>query len=89
MEHQLLFLKSLDFVLTPLRLSFLHKLVFDLAFLFSFLDEDLLDLELDAAQLYNIMLLEGVLLLHVSVGYIPYDKIDFLVSLTGVLELLA
>ena len=89
MEHQLLFLKSLDFVLTPLRLSFLHQLVFDLAFLFSFLDEDLLDLELDAAQLYNIMLLEGVLLFYVSVGYIPHDKIDFLISLTGVLELLA
>jgi len=52
------------------------------------LDVDAFDLKFHAAQLYNVVLLELILLLGVAVGDVADDKVDFLESVAGVLQLL-
>ena len=54
----------------------------------SILDMDLLDLELDATKFDNVMLLQCVLLLHVSISDVTHDQVDLLKSIVGVLQLL-
>ena len=52
------------------------------------LDIDAFDLEFDAAQFDDVVLLELVLLLGVAVGDVAHDQVDFLKSVARVLQLL-
>lgn len=69
---ELLLLQSFDLFAAPLLLSPFHHLAFHFAILFSRLNIDLLNLELDSTKFDYIVLFERVLLFNIAVGNITY-----------------
>ncbi len=88
-SHNLLLILQTKYLFTPpLRLSSLSHLALHLSLLFDGLDEYFLDLEFDSAKLDDVVLLQSIRLLHISILNVPHNEIDFLASITRVLQLL-
>ena len=84
----LLLLKTLDFFTAPFTFSALQIVTLHFFFFLSLLDVYSLYLEFDTTKFDNVVFLQSILLLDISIGDVSYDKINLLKSITRILQLL-
>lgn len=82
-------LQPLDLILSPIGLPTFSYLTLELTFLFLKLNENLFDFKFDSAKFENVVLLQRVLLLDISIAHIAYYKVYFLESIARIFQLLA
>lgn len=82
-------MQTKDLFSAPLRLSTLSHLALHLTFFLNGLDEYFLDLEFDSAKFDNVVLLQSIGLFDISILNVPDDQVNFLASITRVLQLLS
>lgn len=73
LHHRFLLLQTFDLETAPFGLTSFAELLLHRPLLFHFFDVDLLYLELDPAQLDNVVLFENIWLFHVAIGNVSDD----------------